>query len=676
MIMDQSSNSNPNEAVVKHLDWAVNVDFEREVLSAEATYTVSIIDPSVELIKICLDSSALRIQSVKSKDGKPLNYTLHPLDNEKSYLGQKLEIAAPAADQKKETKVVIAYETTEGCSALQWLPPSQTAGKKCPYLFSQCQAIHARSLVPCQDQCGIKMTYNAIVTCPSWATCVMSALLKKTETKGDSKVYTWNQPVPISSYLLALAVGDIVKKEMSHRCAIWSEPSLVDAAAHEFAETEQFLTAAEDLSGKKYVWGRYDLLCLPPSFPFGGMENPCKFCIRRTLHFIVSCLVSSSHQEGLFVSSFKGLTFVTPTLLAGDRSLADVVAHEIAHSWTGNLVTNATWDHFWLNEGWTTWFQRKIMVAIKNNPKFLDFDAIDGRKHLMDAIEEMQPNNTRLVLDIGDADPDDSYSAVAYEKGFTLLLYLERMVGTGAFEGFFKAYISKFASKTLTSGDFKDFFLNHFEGRNSEVKNIDWETWFHGIGEPPVLPPLDQSMAIDSNNLATLWFDVDRSGKAPPKESTIQSWSSLQITCFLDALQVKTGNKSMKASTMVTMNNLYHFSDSRNSEILFRYCMIAIPAEDSTILPVAVRFITTQGRMKFTRPIYKALYKSRMGKALAVSTFLENKDVYHPICSKMVAQDLKVGQGSSSSSIISRPFVMASIAAVVGAVAFAWIRRR
>lgn len=279
MIMDQSSNSNPNEAVVKHLDWKVNVDFERAVLSAEATYTVSIVKSSGDAPKVCLDTSALRIQSVKSKDGKPLNYTLHALDNEKSYLGQKLEIAAPSspADKKKnEIKIVIVYETTEGCSALQWLPPSQTAGKKYPYLFSQCQAIHARSLVPCQDQCGIKMTYNATVTCPLWATCVMSALLKKTETKkGDTKVYTWNQPVPISSYLLALAVGDIVKKDMSDRCAIWSEPSLVDAAAHEFAETEQFLKAAEDLSGKKYVWGRYDLLCLPPSFPFGGMENPC-----------------------------------------------------------------------------------------------------------------------------------------------------------------------------------------------------------------------------------------------------------------------------------------------------------------------------------------------------------------------------------------------------------------
>jgi leukotriene-A4 hydrolase len=206
----------------------------------------------------------------------------------------------------------------------------------------------------------------------------MSALLetKTTSTQNDGRTkYTWNQPVPISSYLLAVAVGELVKKDISDRCAIWSEPSVVDAAAFEFAETETFLKTAEDISGMKYVWKRYDLLCLPPSFPYGGMENPC-------------------------------LTFVTPTLLAGDRSLADVVAHEIAHSWTGNLVTNKTWDDFFLNEGWTTWFQRKIMARVKNNPKFLDFDAIGRRKDMQDTVDEMDPKDTTLVLDIGDDDPD------------------------------------------------------------------------------------------------------------------------------------------------------------------------------------------------------------------------------------------------------------------------------
>ena len=213
-------------------------------------------------------------------------------------------------------------------------------------------------------------------------------------TEDTNKIYGWNQPVPISSYLIAMAVGDIVKIDLSDRCAIWSEPSVVESAAYEFAQTEEFLKDAEQLAGMDYVWGRYDLLCLPPSFPYGGMENPC-------------------------------LTFVTPTLLAGDRSLADVVAHEIAHSWTGNLVTNATWEHFWLNEGWTTWFQRKIMSKIRLDDLFLDFDATSGYKNLQDDVNRMPDEYTSLIPKLGDSDPDECFSSVPYEKGFNLLYALE-----------------------------------------------------------------------------------------------------------------------------------------------------------------------------------------------------------------------------------------------------------
>ena len=258
------------------------------------------------------------------------------------------------------------------------------------------------------------------------------------------------------------------------------------------------------------------------------------------------------------------------------------------------------------------------MAKIKNNPKFLDFDAIDGRKHLLDAMQEMTPQDTRLVLDIGDGDPDDSYSSVAYEKGFTFLLYLERLVGTTEFENFFKAYIARFASHILTSLDFKQFFLQSFKG-NEKIKEIDWDKWFYGEGMPPVLPDLDQSMAMESQNLASSWLSVDRDGKASPKGNDMASWSSLQITCFLDDLALKLGDKPLKLSTLQAMNELYKFSESRNSEVLYRYCELAIPAEDTSVIPVAVRFITSQGRMKFVRPLFRALYKSKMGKDLATS---------------------------------------------------------
>eukprot|EP00537_Pseudo-nitzschia_pungens_P007253 CAMPEP_0172367130 /NCGR_PEP_ID=MMETSP1060-20121228/19395_1 /TAXON_ID=37318 /ORGANISM="Pseudo-nitzschia pungens, Strain cf. cingulata" /LENGTH=652 /DNA_ID=CAMNT_0013091259 /DNA_START=94 /DNA_END=2052 /DNA_ORIENTATION=- len=641
---DLTSYSKPEEAVVTHLDWKISVDFAKERLFSEATYSVHVVQTNATILT--LDTARLDIEAAKDADGNPLSFTLHPIAGDKSHLGRRLEIdLPPRGNDETDCKVTVVYSTTNQCSALQWLPPSQTAGKKHPYLFTQCQAIHARSLVPCQDRCGVKMTYSATATVPGWATCVMSALSKgETAPEGGSdKVCHWEQPVPISSYLLALAVGELTKKTISERCAIWSEPSIVESAAYEFSETEVFLSTAEAIAGREYAWGRYDLLCLPPSFPYGGMENPC-------------------------------LTFVTPTLLAGDKSLADVVAHEIAHSWTGNLVTNATWDHFWLNEGWTTWLERKIMARMKNNPKFLDFGAIEGRKDLIDAVNrfsESAPENTCLVLNNGDGDPDDSFSSIPYEKGFTFLLYLERLVGTSEFEAFFQTYIAKFASKTLSSTDFKDFFLRHFEN-DPKVGEIDWDTWFYGQGMPPVLPPLDQSMAKASTDLASEWYEVDRDGKSCPDTNAMSSWACGQITCFLDALELKTAEKSLKVSTLRAMDGLYGLSESRNSEILFRYCQLAIAAEDESIIPIVFRFMTSQGRMKFVRPLYRSLVRSKMGRDIAVSTFLKFKDAYHPIAAKMIAIDLKDAMAttpySTYSAAVNALLTSAAAIAVVGIV--------
>lgn len=642
---DLSSYSKPEEAVVTHLDWKISVDFSNERLLAEATYSVHILKSGATVLN--LDTAHLDIVAVKSFDeGDSLRFTLYPPVEDKSHLGRRLEIGLPKHNDSEKCRITIFYSTTNLSSALQWLPKSQTAGKKFPYLFTQCQAIHARSLVPCQDRCGVKMTYNANVTVPNWATCVMSALPKSTKILADKteKICTWYQPVPISSYLLALAVGDLVKKDISDRCGIWSEPNVVESAAYEFSETEEFLSTAEAITGKDYVWGRYDLLCLPPSFPYGGMENPC-------------------------------LTFVTPTLLAGDRSLADVVAHEIAHSWTGNLVTNATWDHFWLNEGWTTWLQRKIMSRMKNNPKFLDFDAIQGRKALLDTVAEIAPENTCLVLNIGDGDPDDSYSKVSYEKGFTFLLYLERLVGTEEFEEFFQAYIARFALKTLTSIDFKEFFLQHFRG-NPKSNNIEWDTWFYAQGMPPVLPPLDQNMAKASADLAATWCAIDCENKNPPSTNEIITWSTGQTTCFLDTLHILTADKPLQISTLKKIKKLYHLAESKNSEIIFRYCLLAVASEDESIIPIVIRFITSQGRMKYVRPLYRRLYRSKIGKKIAINTFLDHKDIYHPIAAKMIAIDLKVAIEKSTSidQPSLNPLILTSILVTVVGVAVAFVR--
>lgn len=369
------------------------------------------------------------------------------------------------------------------------------------------------------------------------------------------------------------------------------------------------------------------------------------------------------------------LTFVTPTLLAGDRSLADVVAHEIAHSWTGNLVTNRTWDHFWLNEGWTTWFQRKIMAQIHSDA-FLDFDALGGLKTLSDTIHgEMPAAFTRLVLPIGDKDPDEAYSSVAYEKGFNFLMYLERqIVGREAFEAFFKVYIKTHINETLTSKEFQAFFLQHFAG-HPKVGDIDWETWFYGEGMPPVVVDYDKTLAEASENLAQIWYAVDRNGRMLPTQD-ISSWSSAQLTCFLDELQMMTqwdGGKPLHLATLAAMNKLYGFARSKNAEILFRFCQLSVEAEDESILPVVLHFITGQGRMKFVRPLYRALFKSKMGREIATSTFLENQDFYHPICAKMIASDLAMGKKNGK---ILKVVGLTVLAAGLAGIGFVILRRR
>jgi leukotriene-A4 hydrolase len=303
-------------------------------------------------------------------------------------------------------------------------------------------------------------------------------------------------------------------------------------------------------------------------------------------------------------------------------------------------VTNATWEHFWLNEGWTTWLQRKIISWTNHDDLFIDFDATGGYKDLKDSVDLLPDKYTSLIPILGDEDPDDAFSSVPYEKGFNLLYALEKRVGTPKFEAFFKAYIKAFAYKTVTSEEFKAFFETHFEG-NAPIADFDWDAWYHQPGMPPETPSFDRTHAEASENLANQWIAFDCESGTLPKED-LSSWASNQITCFLDSLLLE--EAPLKISTLQAMNKEYGFADSQNSEILFRYCKLAVEAGDESILPVAVRFITTQGRMKFVRPLYRALYQSSMGKNLAVDTFLDNKDFYHPICAKMVAVDLCVSQ--------------------------------
>ena len=638
---DKSTLSNGRCTQARHLDWTASIDFENHIIDAIATYRIEILDQSCRSIE--LDTRGLDISEIQV-DGEITD--AWKVDKEikgKAHLGQRLSIQLKAEQEAKEVNVVIKYKTSadpEKCTAVQWLTPAQTSGKKYPYLFTQCQAIHARSIIPCYDCPAVKMTYSAEISVPQWATAIMSALPKSETNVGESikkwaegvisavnpnettHTFRFHQPVPISAYLFALCCGELASKDISPRCRIWSEPCILSAAAAEFHQTELFLKTAEDITSVPYAWQRYDLLVLPGSFPYGGMENPC-------------------------------LTFVTPTLLAGDGSLVCVVAHEIAHSWTGNLVTNKTWGHFWLNEGWTTWLQRRIMNRIENIPSIMDLDAIGGAFHLQQDVDMLDKSMTSLYLSLGDDDPDESYSSVPYEKGFHLLYALERLVGEDVFLELVQAYIKKFANGTITSEEFKEFCVSFWEPTNQDaytkMKAFDWNTWIYETGMPPSMPEFDKTLAEAAESLASAWVAFDSGKESDQPSTSIDKWSSAQKVCFLDALLKlveNDGNESpmrLKISTLKLFDKEYGFEQSSNAEILFRYCMLSVHSEDKDIYPIVVRFVSSQGRMKYIRPLYRAMFASSSSREIAVDTFVKNKDFYHPIASKMIAYDMTKG---------------------------------
>lgn len=472
-------------------------------------------------------------------------------------------------------------------------------------------------MLPCQDTPGVKSTYSARLTVSGDLTALMSAISTgASELEDGKKVFEFEQKVAVPSYLIALVVGNLKGVEVGPRSTVWSEPEMVEAAAYEFSQTEEFIVAAESIVGP-YVWGKYDILCLPPSFPYGGMENP-------------------------------SLTFVTPSLLAGDRSLAGVVAHEIAHSWTGNLVGCRTWEHFWLNEGHTVFLERKIGAIMSGGGAAtgwaecgqlqFDFKALGGWNALTDSVRLYEEDGnlgfTQLTPDLsGDIDPDDAFSSVPYEKGFNTLYRLEKLVGgPPVFEPFLRSYVETFAHKSITTEDWRQYVISYFKD-NEAIATLDWEQ-FMGAGMPPWDPEFKTDLADAAFSLSSKWAGAieDLSGFAP---EDVQGWNSGQFCLFLDRLFEE---DPFSVDALDKMAELYGFGSTRNSEILFRFFKLNLRANNQAILSAATGFVTSIGRMKFVRPLYREL--SKMSHELAVSTFKENELFYNPICHKMVSQDL------------------------------------
>lgn len=608
---DNSTLSTPSDSIITEsfaLDW--NVKFETKTIEGEIVLNLKILSDGIS--RLHLDTSDLTIEDVEdTSNSQKLAFTLK---EPHKCLGTPLEIVLPSEAQKKGSSlsIRIIYKTSPTASAVQWLKPSQTAGKSHPYLFSQCQPIHARSLMPCQDSPSVKATYDAKVTVPRDLVALMSAERCGDEPSKDPelKTYLFKQKVPIPSYLLAVVVGKLESRKIGPRTLVWSEAELVDDSAFEFSETEKMIEVAEDMLGP-YVWGQYDLLVLPPSFPYGGMENPC-------------------------------ITFITPTCLAGDKSLANVVAHEISHSWTGNLVTNCSWEHFWLNEGFTVFVERKIISRLSSK-QHRDFHFIGGWKALYEDVQRYGADHdyTKLILNLEDVDPDDAYSRIPYEKGSALLYYLEKIVGSeGEFEEFLRSYIEKFKFKSINTADWKEYFMSFFHEKASSgvFDEVDWDKWLFGPGMPPVKSDYDTTLSVACSELCKKWTKAEDSELINFSSVDIKDMDSGQIIEFLTLLLLE---PPLSHTCIGEMHRCFNFNASGNSEIKFRWLRLCLKAAYEPSIPHAIEFATKWGRMKFTRPLFRDLFQFEPAREKAIKAFNDHRDNMHPITMSMIEKDLK-----------------------------------
>ncbi len=569
--LDPHSYNDASQPEVAHLHWKARVDFAARSLECEAELTFRA--PGAG--RLDLDTRDLEILGASDPSGRPILHQLHPAE---PILGNRLSLELPAGTPA----VRIAYRTSPQASALQWLDPAQTAGGRHPFLFSQCQAIHARSVVPLQDTPRVRLRYSAELTVPRALRALMAAGFVRRDERGESAVEVFEMPQPIPPYLFALAVGELESRELGPRSRVWAEPSVVERAAYEFAGVDAMLRASEQLFGP-YAWDRFDLLTMPPSFPYGGMENP-------------------------------RLTFLTPTLLAGDRSLVNVVAHELAHSWTGNLVTNANGDHFWLNEGWTVFAERRILEVLEGEEMAALHQAL-GRRQLEKAVERFRgrPELTRLRTELAGIDPDDAYSEVPYEKGYLFLKALEGAVGRAAFDRFLRRYVEGFAFQSITTEEFAAFAERELPGALARVGADEWLT---GTGIPKSVPPKA------SARLRAL----EALGASLPTDDAAQAWTPTEWSLYLESLP-----RPQSAPVCEELDRRFDLTNRRNPEVLVAWLELAAESGFAPALPRTEQVLGQVGRMKYLKPLYSALAAAPATRPLARRCFEQFKASYHPI---------------------------------------------
>ena len=590
IVKDIHSFAKPEKAIVKHLELDLNVDFATQIISGKASWTIENISGGTEIV---FDSRQLQIQKVTlDTDEKETTFTL---GDEIKYLGQSLHVKIDPST----TRVTIYYSASKDAAAIQWLNPQQTAGKKYPFLFTQSQAILARTWIPCQDSPGIRFTYTAKISVPKDLLAVMSA--ENPQAKNAEGKYSFKQPNPIPSYLMALAIGDLEFKSIDGRTGVYAEPVTLSKAVYEFADMGKMVNSAEKIYGP-YKWGRYDVIVLPPSFPFGGMENPM-------------------------------LTFLTPTLIAGDRSLVSVIAHELAHSWSGNLVTNSTWNDFWLNEGFTTYFERRIVEDVygKDEAGMQELLGFGGLQELIKEMGETNPD-TKLKGNYEGRDPDEGVTDIAYEKGYSFLRTIEDAVGRQKFDIFLNEYFNAHAFRSVSSEVFLDDLETKLLKGDKVLKDkIDPNLWVYQPGLPSNSPAVGSVKFKALDSLLAKWAGLLTAGVF--NNVKLSSNESLYLISHLP--------ENTTIDQMKVLDQIFKFTSSGNAEIQSAWYVLSIKKGYRPANKNIEAFLTTVGRRKFLMPLYKELVKTPEGKKWAKKIYVNARPNYHSVAYNTIDELLK-----------------------------------
>ena len=573
LIIDMHTLSNYQDLPILNTHLELSVNFQEKKLKGSVTHRFDE-NRKVDLLK--LDTKYLKIDSIQDGNGNSLEYSFGEFDE---LLGSALSVIL----NSQSNEVVIFYETTNKSEALDWLLPNQTAGKTFPFMYTQGQSIFTRSWIPIQDTPGLRITYSAKINTPENMMAVMSAA--NPQEMDTNNVYSFKMNQPIPPYLIALAVGNLEFKAIDYRTGVYAEPSMVEECANELIDMGKMVDVAEQLYGK-YDWDRYDVIVLPPSFPFGGMENP-------------------------------RLTFATPTIIAGDRSLVSLIAHELAHSWSGNLVTNATWNDFWLNEGFTVYFERRIMEALYGRD-YSEMLALLGFQDLQNQVDNSQPAMQLLRLNMKGKHPDDAMTDIAYEKGYFFLRMLEENIGREKMDEFLKKYFNDHKFQTIVTEEFLSYLKENLLDDN--FKGLNVEQWVFDSGIPKNCPKINSLRFKNVESSVATFLD----GGAQELKVVSEKWSTHEWLHFLKHLP-----ESLSLDQMEDLDKVFNLSNSGNSEIVAVWFLQSIKNDYRPAFENLEKFLVKIGRRKFLQPLYLELSKNQEHKIWAKKVYQKARNNYH-----------------------------------------------